>query len=117
MYFRAQKKTQGEVSLDDTLEAAGEGGSLSLMDVLASDEDMAADLDNRDACEAVRSCVERCLLPREKKIIMMRYGLGRKEPMTQRETAAQCGISRSYVSRIEKKALEKLQEAMQDWKP
>ena len=116
MYFRAQRKTQGEVSLDDTLEAAGEGGSLSFLDVLASDEDMAADLDQRDACAAVRACVERCLQPREKEIIIMRYGLDGKEARTQKEVAAHCGISRSYVSRIEKKALEKLQDAMQDWK-
>lgn len=117
MYFRAQRKTQGEVSLDDTLEAAGEGGSLSLMDVLASDEDMAEDLDTRDACCAVRKCVNECLTPREKKVITMRYGLDDRPPRTQREIASTCGISRSYVSRIEKKALKKLQESMQDWGP
>ena len=117
MYFRAQKKTQGDVSLDDTLEAAGESGSLSLMDVIASDEDMTEELDTRDACAAVRKCVEECLTPREKKVISLRYGLNESAPRTQREVASVCGISRSYVSRIEKKALEKLQLAMHDWAP
>lgn len=117
MYFRSQRKTQGEISLDDTLEAAGEGGSLSLIDVLASDEDMTEDLNTKDACCAVRKCVAECLTPRERKVITMRYGLDAHSPRTQREIAATCGISRSYVSRIEKKALKKLQESMRDWKP
>ena len=98
MHFRAQKKLQGEVSLADTLEAAGESGSLSLMDVIAVDDNMLEELDTRDACRKVRQCVEECLTPREKKIIVLRYGLGEHPPLTQREIAAQCGISRSYVS-------------------
>ena len=117
MYFRAQRKTQGEISLDDTLEAAGEEGSLSLIDVIASDEDMTEALDTRDACCAVRKCVRECLTERERMVITMRYGLDEEPPRTQREIAARCGISRSYVSRIEKRALEKLEEAMADWRP
>lgn len=117
MYFRSQRKLQGEVSLADTLEAAGENGSLSLMDVIAVDDNMLEELDTRDACLKVRQCVEQCLTPREKKIIVLRYGLGENPPLTQREIAAQCGISRSYVSRIEKRALEKLEIAMGDWRP
>lgn len=117
MYFRSQRKLQGEVSLADTLEAAGENGSLSLMDVIAVDDNMLEELDTRDACRKVRQCVEQYLSPREKKIIILRYGLGDNPPLTQREIAAQCGISRSYVSRIEKRALEKLEEAMGDWRP
>lgn len=117
MYFRSQRKLQGEVSLADTLEAAGESGSLSLMDVIAVDDNMLEELDTRDACRKVRQCVEECLSPREKKIIVLRYGLGEHPPLTQREIAAQCGISRSYVSRIEKRALEKLEAAMGDWRP
>lgn len=117
MYFRSQRKLQGEVSLAETLEAAGESGSLSLMDVIAVDDDMLEELDTKDACQKVRECVERCLSSRERKIIVLRYGLGGKPPMTQREIAAECGISRSYVSRIEKKALGKLETAMGDWRP
>ena len=117
MYFRAQRKSQGEISLDDTLEAAGEEGSLSLMDVIASEEDMTEDLDTRDACCAVRRCVQECLTERERMVITQRYGLDGRPPRTQREIAARCGISRSYVSRIEKRALEKLEAAMADWRP
>ena len=117
MYFRAQKKLQGGVSLADTLEAAGEGGSLSLMDVIAVDDNMLEELDTRDACQKVRRCVDTCLTPRERTIIIRRYGLDERPPQTQREIAAQCGISRSYVSRIEKRALEKLEAGMQGWRP
>lgn len=98
MHFRSQKKLQGEVSLADTLEAAGDGGSLSLMDVIAVDDDMLEQLDTRDACRKVRECVNQCLSPREKLVITLRYGLDDRAPRTQREIAAQCGISRSYVS-------------------
>ena len=117
MYFRAQRKLQGEVSLTDTLESGGEGNSLSLLDVIAVDDDMLEELDTRDACRKVRECVQTCLTPRERKIITLRYGLGEQPPRTQREIAAQCGISRSYVSRIEKRALAKLGEAMKGWEP
>lgn len=99
MHFRAQRKLQSEVSLSDTLEAAGEEGNLSLMDVIAVDDDMLEQLDTREACQKVRECVERCLPPREREIIVLRYGLNGKPPLTQREVAKQCGISRSYVSR------------------
>ncbi|MEA4934276.1 MAG: sigma factor-like helix-turn-helix DNA-binding protein [Lawsonibacter sp.] len=98
MHFRSQRKLQGEVSLADTLESTGEGGSLSLMDVIAVDDNMLEDLDTRDACQKVRRCVETCLTPRERTIIIRRYGLDDLPPQTQREIAAQCGISRSYVS-------------------
>mgnify|MGYP002799852346 CR=1 FL=1 len=98
MHFRAQKKLQGEVSLTETLESGGDGSSLSLMDVIAVDDDMLEELDTRDACEKVRESVQSCLSPRERKIITLRYGLGGQAPHTQREIAAQCGISRSYVS-------------------
>ena len=69
------------------------------------------DLDLRDSCQRVRECVDTCLTPREAHIIKLRYGLNQQAPLTQREIATLCGISRSYVSRIEKKALEKLRQA------
>ena len=110
MHFRSQKKLQGEVSLSDTLDSDGEGNALSLMDVISVDDDMLENLDARDSCIQVRKLVEECLEEREKMIITMRYGLDNKPPRTQREIAAESGISRSYVSRIEKKALKKLKD-------
>ena len=113
MYFRAQRKTQGEVSLSDSLDGEGEGGSLSLMDTIRVDDTLLEDLDARESCVKVRRCVQTCLDERERQIITLRYGLDGRPPLTQRETAAKCGISRSYVSRIEKKALKKLEEGME----
>ena len=113
MHFRSQKKLQGEVSLSDTLDGDGDGNSLSLMDVISVDDDLLENLDARDSCIQVRQYVERCLSDREKMIITMRYGLNNQPPKTQREIAAQSGISRSYVSRIEKKALKKLKDAFE----
>ena len=117
MHFRAQRKLQNEVSLSDTLEAAGEEGNLSLMDTIAIDDDMLEKLDTRQACEKVRRCVAECLDERERTIIVMRYGLDGERPRTQRETAEKCGISRSYISRIEKRALARLKEEMRGWEP
>ena len=111
MYFRSQRKLQGELSLSDSLDAEGDGRALSLMDVVCVDDDMLERLDLRDACGKVRRCVETSLTPREAKIIRLRYGLDDQQPLTQREIATLCGISRSYVSRIEKRALEKLRDA------
>ena len=112
MYFRSQKKLQGEVSLSDTLDAEAEGGSLSLMDVIQVDDTMLEELSAKDAGKTVRSCVDSCLDDREKLVVSLRYGLTGRPPLTQREIAGQCGISRSYVSRIEKKALEKLRSEL-----
>jgi RNA polymerase sporulation-specific sigma factor len=108
MHFRSQRKLQGEVSLSDTLDSDKEGNSLSLMDVISVDDNMLEMLDAKESCIKVRKCVHECLSPREAMVISMRYGLDQKAPRTQREIAADCGISRSYVSRIEKKALDKL---------
>ena len=109
MHFRAQKKLAGEVSLADSLDGDDDGSSLSLMDVIAVDDNMLEELDTRDACRKVRHCVATCLTDRERSIITLRYGLDDRPPRTQREIASRCGISRSYVSRIEKRALEKLE--------
>ena len=114
MCFRSQRKLQGEVSLSDTLESDGEEGALSLMDVIRVDDTMLEDLSIKDAGVSVRSSVEQCLDEREKRVITLRYGLGGQEPLTQREIAQLCGISRSYISRIEKKALEKLRKALEE---
>ena len=87
MFFRSQRKLQGEVSLSDTLDTGGDGGSLSLMDVISVDDTMMEDLDTKDACVKVRRCVRDCLTDREARIIALRYGLGGKEPLTQRKVA------------------------------
>lgn len=99
MYFRSQRKLQGELSLSDSLDAEGDNNSLSLMDVICVDDTMLEELDIRDTCVKVRKCVETSLSPREANIIRLRYGLDDRQPLTQREIATLCGISRSYVSR------------------
>ncbi len=98
MYFRSQRKYQGDVSLSDSIESDREGNALSLMDVISVDDDMLENLDTRDSCAKVRQCVQSCLTPREAKVVTLRYGLDGEGPRTQREIAAACGISRSYVS-------------------
>lgn len=113
MYFRSQKKTMGDVSLSDVIETDGEGNSLSFMDVLAQDDEMSERIGELELCGSLRGLVGSVLSEREGKIITLRYGLNGKASLTQREAAKVCGISRSYVSRIEKKALEKLRAALE----
>ena len=112
MYFRSQRKSAGDLSLSDALDADGEGSGLSVLDVLAQEDDMAERIGSRELCRSLRELIGRCLDEREAQIIRLRYGLGGREPMTQWETAKECAISRSYVSRLEKRALEKLRRAM-----
>ena len=112
MFFRSQKKLQGEVSLSETLETDKDGNNLFLMDVVGVEDTMMDDLDTRESHIRVRQLVDQCLTEREADIIRSRYGLGGRQPKTQRELAAEYGISRSYVSRIEKRALGKLEEAL-----
>ena len=114
MHFRGQKKSAGDVSLSDALDADGEGEGLALLDTIACDQDMLEDLSRREAAEQVRKAVDTTLDGREAQVIRLRYGLDGKPPMPQREVAAALGISRSYVSRIEKKALEKLRGRFDD---
>ncbi|MEG2137739.1 MAG: RNA polymerase sporulation sigma factor SigK [Oscillospiraceae bacterium] len=99
MHFRSQRKLQGEVSLSDSIETDQDGNSLMLLDVVGVDDTMLEELDAKDDCAKVRRCVATCLTKREATIISMRYGLCDCIPRTQREIAALCGISRSYVSR------------------
>ena len=98
MYFRSQRKLQGEVYLSDSIDGDGDGNSLSLLDTISVDDNMLEELDAKDACAKVRRCVAQCLDEREAMVITLRYGLNAKPPLTQREIAARCGISRSYVS-------------------
>lgn len=114
MHFRSIRKMQGDVSLSDALDGSDEAGALSLMDVISVDDTMLEDLDTRDSRIKVRQLVDLHLEAREKDIIKKRYGLDSAIPKTQREIAEECGISRSYVSRIEKKALETLRSKFED---
>lgn len=112
MYFRSRKKTAGDISLTAALDTDDEGNSLSLFDIISQDEDLSENIGRKEIYAALRSCVDTFLTERERTIIRMRYGLDGGVPKTQRETAEVCNISRSYVSRIEKKALQKLKLAL-----
>ncbi len=113
MAFRARRKTAGDVSLSDALDTDEDGGGLRIMDVIASEDDLADQIGSRELCRSLRENIDRCLDEREAKIIRLRYGLDGTDPLTQLETAEVCKISRSYVSRLEKQALEKLRAAME----
>ena len=114
MHFRAAKKTKGEVSLSESIETDKDGNALQLMDIVSVDDTMLDDLHDKDCALKVRRLVQEKLTQREAEIIRLRYGLGGTIPLTQREVASSFGISRSYISRIEKKALEKLRAAMDE---
>lgn len=99
MYFRSQKKLQGEVSLADSIDTDKEGNALQLMDVVGVDDTMLDDIHDRDSALRLRRLVAETLTAREAEIIRLRYGLGGTVPLTQKEVASSFGISRSYVSR------------------
>ena len=111
MYFRSLRKSAGDLSLSETLDVDGDGNSLSLMDVLAQEDDMLESISSAEMKELLIVYVNTVLDPREREIIVLRYGLEDRTPLPQREVALKCGISRSYVSRIEKRAIEKLKKA------
>ena len=113
MHFRAQKKLSAEVSVNDTIDVDRDGNPLSYIDVICSEEDVAEEVERRIITEKMLRCVDQLLTPRERQIITMRYGLGGVQAQTQREIAQLLGISRSYVSRIEKGALATLRSALE----
>ncbi len=113
MYFRSQKKSAQDVSLSDYIETGTDGAALSLMDVVSDDEDLLEQISNRELAAKVQTAVDRCLTPQERQVILLRYGLGGHTPQRQREVAQITGISRSYVSRIEKRALGKLRAVLE----
>ena len=116
MYFRGQRKLQNEVSLSETIDADGQEDSLQLLDVVGVEDTMLEDLHDRDNAFRVRQLVRECLSEREAEVIRLRYGLDGTIPLTQREVAAKFGISRSYVSRIETKALRSLRAGLEGGK-
>ena len=114
MHFRAQKKTSQDVSLSDYIETGTDGAALSLMDVVSDEEDLLEQVSSREQLRKLCKAVDRVLTPQERQVVIARYGLGGNAPLRQREVAQCTGISRSYVSRIEKRALEKLHAALEE---
>ena len=113
MYFRGEKKRGNDVSLSDYIETGADGAALSLMDVVAEEDDLLETVSNREALRALKKAVQEVLTDQERQVISLRYGLEGGAPLRQREVADKTGISRSYVSRIEKRALEKLKAVLE----
>lgn len=114
MHFRSQKKLAFESSLNDAVETDKEGNPLTYMDIICTDDDIAEKIDLKIKVEKMMESINNLLTPTEKQIIVLRYGLGCVKPITQREVAEKLNISRSYVSRLESKALEKLKEGFKE---
>lgn len=113
MYFRAQRKSSQDVSLSDYIETGTDGAALSLMDVVGEDEDMLETVCRKESVARLMNAVQQVLTVQERQVICLRYGLEGNTALRQREVAEITGISRSYVSRIEKRALQKLRRAME----
>ena len=113
MYFRSQRKSSQDVSLSDYIETGSDGAALSLMDVVAEDTDLLEQVNTRQQIGQLRTAIDRVLTDQEREVILLRYGLTGRPAMRQREVAQITGISRSYISRIEKRALEKLRDDLE----
>lgn len=113
MHFRSQRKSAQDVSLSDCIETGTEGAALSLMDVVSEESDLLEQVSSRETVAQLRRAVEESLTPQERQVVILRYGLQGGTPLRQREVAQITGISRSYISRIEKKALQKLRKALE----
>lgn len=114
MYFRSARKSATDISLSESIETDGAGSSLCLMDVVCFEEDMLEQISKNELSKTISKLVCEVLDARESDVIRLRYGLDGDLPKTQHDVAEICGISRSYVSRIEKKALEKLRKALEE---
>ena len=110
MYFRSARKSARDVYLDEPVDTDKDGNSMSLMDIIAEDDNLVDRIDVMIKSRQLYGFIDKCLDEREKEVIRHRYGLYGLKPLTQREVADKLNISRSYVSRIEKKALEKLRD-------
>lgn len=113
MHFRSRKKLSYEVSISETIDTDKDGAPLTYSDIISVDDTIAEDLDRKLQSRRAMEIVHRLLEPREREILTLRYGLNGQKPITQRETAEYLKISRSYVSRIEKAALEKIAKELQ----
>ena len=114
MHFRSQRKSSQDVSLSEIIETGTDGAALSLMDVVGEEPDLLESITSRERLQEVRRAVAKCLSDQEKQVVMLRFGIGGLKPCRQREVAEMLGISRSYVSRIEKRALQKLRVELED---
>ncbi len=112
MSFRAEKKHTADISINETIDVDRDGNPLAYIDVISSDENVSEETARQIMSERALRCIKTVLTLRERQIIIMRYGLCGTQELTQREIAERLGISRSYVSRIEKSALEKLKSAL-----
>ena len=112
MHFRSQKKLAAEVSIDETIDVDRDGNPLTYIDVICCEENIPEEIARKLSTQTLLRSIDRVLEERERQIIRMRYGLGTTPPMTQKQVADRLGISRSYVSRIEKSAIEKLRVEM-----
>ena len=110
MFFRSRKKAAQDVFISDPIDTDKDGNALTLIDIIADDSDIVEELDKKMKLQKLQTLLPHTLTEREYEIIELRYGLGSKKELTQREIAKKMGISRSYVSRIEKSALEKLRK-------
>jgi RNA polymerase sporulation-specific sigma factor len=113
MYFRSQRKSGQNVSLSDFIETGSDGAALSLMDVVSDDEDLLEHISTREDIKKLMRVIDTHLTGQERQVILLRYGLGGHSAQRQRQVAQTIGVSRSYVSRIEKRALEKLRRALE----
>ena len=114
MYFRAQRKSAQDVSLFDSIETGTDGAPLALMDVVSEDSDLLERVAAKELSIQLRQAIRSCLSGQEQKVILLRYGLSGEKPLRQREVAERLGISRSYISRIEKRALGKLRKKLEE---
>jgi len=105
MFFRSSKKSAQDISMNEPIDTDKDGNALTLMDVMSTEDNILEDLDCKIKSEQLKRYIFEVLSPRERTIIELRYGLTGINPLTQREVAKKLGISRSYVSRIEKKSL------------
>jgi len=110
MYFRSQKKSAQDISMSEPIDTDSEGNPLTLMDIISMEDTIADDLDLKIKSEKLRRHISEIKDGRERQILILRYGLDGKPPLTQRKVAEILHISRSYVSRIEKRAIDKLKK-------
>ncbi len=112
MYFRTLKKSAGELSINETIDTDRDGNPLTYIDIIKCEDTIVDDIDKKTKIHAALNFIRTSLTEREREIIIMRYGLDNQAAQTQREVAVKLGISRSYVSRIEKCVLEKIKNAI-----
>lgn len=114
MYFRSRKKNAHDVYIFDPIDTDKDGNALTLQDIMADEGCIFEDIEFKLTAQKLHEQIKSCLNERERDIVVMRYGLNGNAPLTQREVSKAMGISRSYISRIEKKALEKLKAAFEE---